>query len=357
MTMHTTKEPWNTLKRNSNFDKLVESAFIICLAEHYGIGHKGDTTFDNTTSDRFEEIYKKVKFVYFGNLGFYDSQIVEAMNNINININEHRYDNDFLQEFDTTSKNWLKNNQIFKFKGIDNYTCVPASNTLSLIESFLVENSGKTLMMFPGDYWNKKFFKNSNIEYINDSYDNISSDCCVVITLPNHANQNMPYDIDKFFEICDQLKVPVFIDAIWSLFCTQETVFDLDHNCIHTVAISTRKFFGTFDLRCVLNITKPQNFTKLDYFYKDNRIFGKIVLQLMKLFPSNYVVNKYTPYQNFYAEKLQTKPAPLVISLHCPAGCERLSENYMHDIEDKDKFFCITRLVNHHDLLLDAGVF
>tara|TARA_B100001121_G_C18360701_1_gene466956 strand:+ start:267 stop:536 length:270 start_codon:yes stop_codon:yes gene_type:complete len=80
---------------------------------------------------------------------------------------------------------------------------------------------------------------------------------------------------------------------------------------------------------------------------------NRILIDLMKNFPADHIVKKYTEKQKYWADKLQMSPTPSVHNCYCEEDLYWYSEHRMlvHDGVSQNVFSIIPLLENHQMLV------
>jgi hypothetical protein len=343
-----TEEHWNTLKRSKRFDLLFELAMLISNAQSIGKVNRGESTWDKVEQN-FQSVYGRAKYLYCDTRAIRDPEFVDFLDSYKVNFYEVHQDFDQYDELVATAADWVKDHLILS----TDMQLLPMPSTRDALIEFLQKNNHRKVRIHQQEYWNKTQLAhyNTDSEYFHDP-DDISVGDCVVITLPLHGNYTLPGWVSSLFETCSKKDVPVFIDTCWA-WLQHSFQLNLEYPCIHTVTCTLGKMFPIESFRNGFKYVRKENIKKYDIQYSTNRMGNRILIDLMKEFPADYLVKKYTDKQKYWAEKLQMIPTPSVHNCYCDDDLFWYSEHRMlvHDGVTQNVFSIIPLLENHQILV------
>ena len=213
------------------------------------------------------------------------------------------YNHDIIETFENQFTDWIQNNSINKCNGLKNFQPDISQGATQTFDSFYIRHKDRKLKLFAGEYlYHIVVGNNLNIDWsFISSHDQLTSDDCLVLSVPFCDTGDQPNDLEQILEVCDNKNIPVLLDCAYYTI-SQGIDIDLNHSCIDTVAFSLSKTFPIAHARVGMRYTKPnisdgqKLHSKINY---DNRISAGVGLHFINKFTSDYV---YLKHQSFYKE-------------------------------------------------------
>lgn len=347
--MNYTEKHWSTLKRSKRFDQLFEIAMLISNAQSLGQAYHGERPWDKVEPN-FRSVYNKAKYLFCDTRAIRDSKIIEYIKNYKTDFYETLHNFEQYENLVTTAKTWL--NGYIDLSS--NLQLVPMFSTNSAVIEFLLKNNSRKIRIHQQEYWNKTQLKHYGISatYFTEPKD-INDNDCVIISLPLHGTFSIPEWINELFIICSKKGIPVFVDCCWA-WLQHKLKINLDYDCVDTVSCTVGKFFPTEGMHTGFKFTKKEKIQKFDLLYSSNKISHQLIIDLMKNFPVDYLVKKYSDLQEFWCKKLDLEPTSSVHNAYCDKDLYWYSEHRaLIDDGVNQNFFNLIPLFENHDLVLN----
>lgn len=344
-----TEEHWHTLDRSDRFQFVFELAMFIANAQSQGKAPIGEESWD-IVKPNFKSVYARAKYLYCDARAIRDPEHIKFIQDYKINFYEAHQDHGQYDELVEVASGWVANHLTIG----DNLQLIPMSSTRNALLEFLQKNNKRQVRIHQQEYWNKTHLNHYSVEptYFEDPAQ-ISDNDCVLLTLPLHGTYSVPEWVDDLFEKCSNNGVPVFIDCCWA-WLQHKFHLDLIHDCIDTVTCTMGKLFPIEGYRNGFKFVKKSKVAKYDMLYSTNRLGNRFLIDIMRRFPADHVVKKYTQPQQFWSSRLKLN---IGNSVHNLKGADDLlwySEHRMLANDGVDQMvFNIVPLLENHDLLID----
>jgi hypothetical protein len=227
------------------------------------------------------------------------------------------YDKNIVNNFLNTYYEWIQSSKLNKLHGLDKFNNLGfVHGTSQSFDFFYAENKDRRMRCFKGDFIYHQITWRNNYtgwSYIED--DDIKKNDAVIISLPFSDHGSEHPDTQDILEICDELKVPVFIDcAYYSI--GRGLDFNLDRPCIKGISFSLSKaFYGAERLRIGIRCKKEYNDDPVDLFTSMgmvSKISAGVGYELCNNFEADYNHNKFRDRQLKVCKKLDIEPSDCV---------------------------------------------
>ena len=214
---------------------------------------------------------------------------------------------------------WITDSEYNSVQGLDNYNYQTVTNGTS--ESFVMfmlrYSSYKKFKFFRGDFIMHKIA--SNIAGVKwswiDTADEVESDDAVIISCPFSDFGCEHPEMDKLFERCNSLGVPVLVDMAYYGMCDNINI-DLEQDCIDDVVFSLGKTFPIINFRAGVRFSKydvddPVAFANTHGII--NSVGAFVGSKLLEHFGADYIPSKYRSIANEVCSDLKVEPTKCVI--------------------------------------------
>ncbi|HAC66324.1 MAG TPA: hypothetical protein DCF68_23010 [Cyanothece sp. UBA12306] len=217
------------------------------------------------------------------------------------------------QDFFAVYSNWLNSCTIAPVKGLDQFPYLYFVNGVTqTYDIFFREYKGKRFRTAKGDYPYLKLSVD-NWVYLED--DEIRENDAVALTYPFYENGGIPRNFNLLLDRCEELKVPVMIDAAYFGTC-YDVDFDYSHRAIEMLGFSLSKCFAMSSFRIGIQFSK-RKFNYLAELQTNSRYFNQVGayvgLKLMQKFPADFIPSTYkTPHQEI-CKKMDLLPTNCIM--------------------------------------------
>ncbi len=148
-------------------------------------------------------------------------------------------------EFLNIYPEWILSSKMNKFTGFDKlpYRFVSLGTTQAMDWwHYWTMSEGRRLRMYKGEYpYNRDVLLEEewmNIRYIDETP--LAPGDSVIISFPFSGTGGKHSEMEKMFDLCDEMDIPVFVDCAWFGTC-YDLEGDLNRDCIKMIAFSTTK--------------------------------------------------------------------------------------------------------------------
>jgi len=248
-------------------------------------------------------------------LAIKDYNVISAIDSIfkNINAVEVLSDYNLLDKFTSNYRKWLITSNNIELIGLSKFKYATyIHGTVQGFDLFYAEFSQRRFRCFRGEflYHTLSWRNNYNFKYLDDNI--LDKNDAVVISIPFSDNGAIHPDTNVILKQCDELNIPVLIDSAY-INLSKNISINLNHKCIHTICFSLSKTFYSVDrLRVGLRLQKKFNDDPIDVFNSFkmvNNIGLHVAINLMNIFNSDYIVEKYSKKQNQICKKFNLIPS------------------------------------------------
>jgi len=266
--------------------------------------------------------------IYGGAYSVHDKELVDCRDRlikqfVELDSSDTNIAETIKKEFVETYKTWLFSD--FNFVGADLYqhVCFTQGTTESFAQFYIRYRINRRLRLSRGEYFYHQMMK--SLWYDNQfawlDEDQIQAGDVVLLSVPFSDTGDLPVDLNKILDQCDQLNVPVMLDFAY-LNLTVKSVFDyeidLSRPCIKYIVSSLSKAFPVENMRIGIRLQKELyedqiyviNETNYNYI---NLLSAYVGTGLMKSYTPNYMFHKYRSKQLELCEQLDLIPSPCYI--------------------------------------------
>lgn len=218
-----------------------------------------------------------------------------------------------------TYKEWMfSTHDINGHEQYDKY-CYTHGTTESFSQFYIRYRNAKRLRLKKGDYFYHsmmhKLWYVDNFAWLDD--DDIKEGDVLVISVPFSQTGDVPAELEKILNQCDEKSVPVMLDMAY-LNISKGLEVNLDHPCIEYITSSLSKVFPLELNRVGIRIQKKKFEDQLYVINEDGYNYINlqncyVATRLMEQFPADYIYNKYLPKQKQMCEDLDLMPSRCVI--------------------------------------------
>ena len=242
-----------------------------------------------------------------GHWPLFDKSISKSVEQI-VSKNKSTFYKTTHSQFVKQYRKWLQASKLNQIKGLDQFKFANFSyGTTTAISEFISRHHRRRLRMFADDFLLTKILSKTyqhKLKYIEDGP--ITKNDCVVTSLPFTGNGGIHPLFDRLLDQCDNLDVPVLIDGAY-FGISKDITYPLYRKCIKEFTTSHSKNFGVQDLRIGIRFSKKFIDDALNVPVQmgdcHNKLGACIGINLMKQFPADYIVKKYS---NKYNKICQT---------------------------------------------------
>ena len=230
-------------------------------------------------------------------------------------LNHDRVKNEYFQKF----KEWMFSSHDIKGHQQYNEYCYTHGTTESFSQFYIRYRNAKRLRLKKGDYFYHsmmhKLWYVDNFAWLDD--DEIKEGDVLVISVPFSQTGDVPDDLERILNQCDEKSVPVMLDMAY-LNISKGLEVNLDHPCIEYITSSLSKVFPLELNRVGIRLQKKKFEDQLYVINEDGYNYINlqncyVATRLMEQFPADYIYNKYLPKQKQMCEELDLMPSRCVI--------------------------------------------
>jgi hypothetical protein len=254
----------------------------------------------------------------FGNSSYLkDPCTMETLDSINLSLTDVLADEQVVYDFCNYYKTWITESKLHTIKALDEFPHVVFSQgTSEAFDKFYIKNNTRRFRCFRSEYmYHQLAWRNSwpNWKFIEDL--DIEANDAVVISLPFSDTGNKHVSHDTLLKVCEELNVPVLVDcAYYSV--SHGIDFDFSYKCITDITFGLSKIFPLAHARVGMRFTRVDDDDVLFVYNKSNytnRIGARLGLEFLKLYDSDYIVNKYRNQQIEFCNILEVEPSQTIL--------------------------------------------
>ena len=343
-----TETHWNTLTRSPRFQFLFEIAMLISIAQSQNKAPRGERDWDRISND-FKSIYGRAKHLYCDVRALRDPEHIDFLKNYKMDLYKVHQNLDQHNELVDVATKWTGNHLYLG----DNLSLLSMPSTRNAVIEFLQKNKERTVRIHQQEYWNKSHLKHYKVDakyFVNP--DDIKENDCIIISVPLHGTYERPEWIYDLFKKCSSINVPILVDACWAWF-QHDFFLDLNYDCIDTVTCTLGKLFPIEGFRQGFKFTKTKDISKYDVMYSTNRFGNQLLIDLMRKFPANDIVKKYSDKQDFWCKKLGLEKTKSIHNAHSGDDLLWYAE-HKHLVEDgvNQNLLNLVPLLENHELVV-----
>lgn len=257
----------------------------------------------------------KRSLLYGGAFAIKDSVVISFMKSLNLI--DSLWEEDITRQFCIEYRDWIFTTNNNTIKGLENFKHSVFSNgTSQTFDMFYIKNKNRRFRCFKGEYiYHQLVWRNNwpDWKFIDD--EDLKKGDAVVVSLPFSNTGNTPNDLEKLFERCDELKIPILVDCAYFGACAN-ICFDFTHECITDIVFSLSKTFPVAHARIGMRLTKIDDddsmfvYNKINY---NNRISARLGLELIRKYHPDYTYNKYVFQQKELCKRLRIEQSNTIL--------------------------------------------
>ena len=238
-------------------------------------------------------------------------------------------------DLDKAWRKWLTTNTYHQVSGLHlfKYSAFSPGTTDSFGE-FIVRYPESRVRVSRSDFILTKILSKTygrNLVFLEE--DDLDSNDIVVMSLPYSGNGSYYPEHEKFFDKCDELNIPVFIDGAY-FGISRDIEYPLHRECIKDFTVSLSKNFAGEPLRLGIRFTKEDvddgitaGLIGSDVF---DRLSAYLSIKLLEKFPHNSFVDRYINKSLELCEQQELIPTnTLSIGIGKPHMIEYLRGDYV----------------------------
>lgn len=202
--------------------------------------------------------------------------------------------------------------------GIDQYNYLGYANgTTEVFDKFYVRHNQRRLRLFRGEYFYHMIMGRNCADFAWIDEEPLDANDFMVISMPFSDTGSIPYGYQDTMERCEELGIPVCIDMAY-LNISKRSNFNLDFECIETVATSLSKVFPVQHLRIGLRMNRHDIDDGINAYTNNmipyvNTASIDIGHKLIKNYSNDWVWKQYHNQQYDMCSKLGVAPSNCVI--------------------------------------------
>jgi len=249
-----------------------------------------------------------------------------------------------IQGFLKDYSSWMQ--QGHELKGIDAYKHLAFANgTTEVFDKFYMKHLDRRLRLWKGEYFYHQIVARENF-YSNFSWiadDDIHVGDVVVVSLPFSDTGMTVQGFEEVMQKCCAKNVPVLIDMAY-INISKHTKFNLDFECIKTIATSLSKVFPVETLRIGMRMNRHNDDDSLNAYTNNSNPYVNtnsihIGHELIKKYNNNWLYQTYCKKQEELCKELDVTPSDCVIF-----GIDRNSKYSEYNRGGKSNRLCFSKL-------------
>lgn len=197
------------------------------------------------------------------------------------------------EEFLSTYVEWIRASRSAPVVGLDQFSQRYYVNGVTqTYDIFFYEHKNRRFRTLKGEY---PYVRLSVPEWLHVEDDELRENDALVLSAPFYGNGGVPRDYKAMLDRCQELGIPVMIDAAYFGTC-YDVSFDYTHPAIEMLSFSLSKPFAAQSFRIGILFTKR----KLGYLEEIqvqanyyNRFGAYVGLRLMRQFPADFMPTSY----------------------------------------------------------------
>ena len=230
---------------------------------------------------------------------------------------KYLYSEDILPKFINRYYEWIQTSSLNKLHNLDKFSVIDFIHGASQgFDFWYQKHHSRRFRSLKGDYaYHKVSWKNYfNWAYLED--DELREGDALIISVPFSDLGAKHPDTEFLLDRCDELKIPVFIDAAY--YCiVRDLEFDLDRSCIDTIVFSMSKaFYGAERLRIGLRcrkVNEDDGCVLFNQFHCVAKIAAGVGYELCDKYEHDYNQNKFREKQIEVCRDLNLTPSDSVL--------------------------------------------
>jgi hypothetical protein len=241
----------------------------------------------------------QVRHLYQGSKAIGDDLILHKVNHALARNTWQHADN--LNYFKQDFAPWLQEHSSNRITGLAQYQPNFSAGTTQAFDSFYFRHRTRRFRCFVGEYfYHLKTWLSNDVDwsFITDNDPLVTGDA-LVISAPFCDTGSMHPDYDLAILRCNQLGIPVLIDACYYVI-SGGIELDVTAECVDTVAFSLSKAFPVANLRIGMRYTRSGVFdgqSLHDNINYNNTLSAQVGNMLIRNYSSDYIYNHYREQQ------------------------------------------------------------
>lgn len=227
-------------------------------------------------------------------------------------------------------KSWIENNSLVEMSGLSSFSKVDLvhGTTQSFDEAYF-RYRHRRLRLFRGEY---SYHRRIHTDAVWVEDEPLTANDYLIVSLPFCGNGDLPPQLNAILDQCDELKIPVVLDAAWFSICSGAKI-NASRSCIQEVSFSLSKSTGTGRIRSGIRFSNYDD--QLPIRQQNNHQHlplgsAQVGLWMMDHFSSDWLVQKYKPHQEKLCKALDLKVSPCV-HIALASGQEKWHSKFIID--------------------------
>ena len=194
-------------------------------------------------------------------------------------------------QFKQAYNDWIHSSKHTVVNGLSAFATALTDGVTGAFADFTHAFPKNRTTVFRGEY---PYHRDTGARVI-ESFDELTSNDKLIISLPFAATGDVHIDHDKILERCNELGIPVFVDCAYFGSCKLGIV-NVDYECIKFVAFSLSKTFATGKCRiglCYYRNIPVGPMQLLNEYNYINHVAVNIHMPIIQNFTPDYMYNTY----------------------------------------------------------------
>lgn len=245
----------------------------------------------------------------------FDRRIFTALRSITMRemLNEAEWNPHLKDEFVQLYTSWLSGSTVAPVLGLEQFPIRYFVNGVTqAYDIFFYEHKGRRFRTLRGEY---PYARLSVANWAHLEDDELRDNDALLLSYPFYGDGARPRDYPALMDRCQELGVPVFVDAAYFGTCYDVT-FDYSHSAIDLLAFSLSKPFSVQSQRAGIMYSKR----KLGYLEEIqiaaryfNKVGAYVGMKLMRQFPADFMPTMHRDAHRRVCEQLDLIPTNCIM--------------------------------------------
>lgn len=258
-------------------------------------------------NSQFWEIRSRGWSIFSSGNAIKDQTVIDYVQNINCT--KYLKDPWTVGRFESEFPAWIKAGSRYKLHNFELFKYANFSQgTQESFLNFYMMNKNKRLRVFRGDYWwHMEIWSRAGFDWAYIEDDDIKSNDACICSYPFALYGEKHSRFDWLLDECDRVGAKCLVDFIYLPNSNNVVDIDLSRPCIEEITFSLSKTFSVQTAKIALRMLKHRPRDPMQMSNDENignRLSAGLALEIIKKFPVDYMVTKYSAAQDYWCSKL-----------------------------------------------------
>jgi len=265
--------------------------------------------------DSFDSVRSRSRSIFSSGNSIKDPDVIDFVQNCDVA--KHLLNPWIVNQFEAAFPAWIAAGTRYRLDNFDlfKYVGFSAGTQESFINHYLT-NKDRRFRVFRGDYWwHMDIWSKTNLSWAYIEDDDLDENDTCIVSYPFALTGDKHPQLDWLIDQCEHKGIPVMLDFIYLPNSNNAVDIDLSADCIQQITFSFSKTFPVQCAKIAVRMCKQKPDDPMQMSNDENicnRLSAGLALDIIKNFPVDYNVIKYSTRQEYWCKQLGLEATKVV---------------------------------------------